>query len=123
MNILALNSEAELTTLLDSKPKHHFFVFKHSEVCPVSVSAREEIVTYAKTKKIIPVYQVEVRNQRPLSNLLSEKLELTHESPQLILIKNGKTPVWHTSHFFITEESIENALREHDCLPDAPAEN
>lgn len=69
------------------------YIFKHSTVCPVSAQALSEVRAGAgKT----PVYQVNVREQKELSRWIAEKFKVAHESPQLILIRDGKTAkVWN----------------------------
>lgn len=63
------------------------FVFKHSTACRISTSAATE-VREAQTE--IPIYWVNVIEQRPLSNWIAEHYGIQHESPQLLLIDEGK---------------------------------
>ena len=68
-------------------------VFKHSTTCGVSAGAAREV--RALTTEL-PIYWINVREQRELSNWVAETYAVTHESPQLILIREG-TPqqVWN----------------------------
>jgi bacillithiol system protein YtxJ len=54
---------------------------------------------------------VKVIESRPVSNAIAEKLAVTHQSPQLILLHSGQE-VWNASHHNITGENIESALGE-----------
>ncbi len=46
----------------------------------------------------LPIYWINVREQRDLSNWVEEAYGVTHESPQLILLKDGKPQqVWNHS--------------------------
>jgi len=59
----------------------------------------------------VPVYLVDVLDQRPLSQALAARLGIRHESPQAIVLQSG-TPVWHDSHFAVTADALAAALFE-----------
>jgi bacillithiol system protein YtxJ len=74
------------------------YLFKHSTTCPVSAHAAGEI---RAMRSELPIYWVNVREQRDLSNWVAEQYGVRHESPQLILLRDGKPEkVWN--HFEIT---------------------
>jgi bacillithiol system protein YtxJ len=78
------------------------FVFKHSTTCPVSARAAA-VVEELRTE--IPVYLIKVREQRELSNWVAKTYGVRHESPQLILIRDGKVQkTWN--HWEIKPEDI-----------------
>lgn len=52
-----------------------------------------------------PIYEVNVIDNRPLSNKIAADLSVSHESPQLIVIENGEV-VFHTSHNNIRRDVI-----------------
>ena len=71
------------------------FVFKHSTTCGISAGAAREV--RAMTTEL-PIYWINVREQRELSNWVAETYAVGHESPQLILIRDGKPKqVWNHS--------------------------
>ncbi len=77
-------------------------VFKHSTTCPVSARAAIEV---KEMRTGIPVYLIKVREQRELSNWVAATFGVTHESPQLILIRDGKVEkTWN--HGEIRREEI-----------------
>ncbi len=51
------------------------------------------------------VFLVDVRGARPLSMAAAARLGVQHESPQVILVRNG-TAAWHASHFAVTAHAI-----------------
>jgi bacillithiol system protein YtxJ len=63
------------------------FVFKHSTTCGVSAGAAREVRAMTTD---LPIYWINVREQRELSNWVAETYSITHESPQLLLIRDGK---------------------------------
>ena len=78
------------------------YVFKHSTTCPVSARAAVEV---EKSPTQIPVYRVLVREQRELSKWIADFYAVDHESPQLILIRDGKArKVWN--HWEIRREDM-----------------
>ncbi len=78
------------------------YVFKHSTLCPVSARAAVEV---EESRTEIPVYRVLVREQRELSNWIADFFGVKHESPQLILIREGKVrKVWN--HWDIRKEEM-----------------
>jgi len=86
------------------------FVFlKHSTTCPISHAAYTEFLAFATAYEEIPLYYLQVQDDRELSNYIAEKTSIRHESPQLFIFENGEA-VYNTSHFSIKKESIENAL-------------
>lgn len=87
------------------------FIFKHSTRCGISTVANEEVEKYLAGSPPVPVYRVLVVEQRPLSNHLAETLGVRHQSPQLLLVRDGK-PVWEKTHYSITAEAIGEALAE-----------
>jgi bacillithiol system protein YtxJ len=50
-----------------------------------------------------------VQNHRPVSDTVSQRLGVRHETPQAILIKGGAA-VWNASHFRITAAEIGRVL-------------
>ena len=67
-------------------------VYKHSTTCGVSATAAKEV---RAMETGLPIYWINVREQRDLSNWVAETYDVTHESPQLILIRDGKPEkVW-----------------------------
>ena len=95
-----------LNELLEQSTEKPVVIFKHSTTCPVSSGA------YAQMAALIgEVALVEVQTARDLSREIATSTGIAHESPQVIILRHGK-PVWHTSHWDITKEKVEQALRE-----------
>jgi bacillithiol system protein YtxJ len=81
-----------------------FYIFKHSTTCPSSARAAREI---EKAATALPVFQVNVREQRDLSDWVARIYGVEHESPQLLLIRSGKVEkVWN--HYEIRSEEMKD---------------
>jgi bacillithiol system protein YtxJ len=52
---------------------------------------------------------VRVIEERPVSLALSQRVGVTHQSPQALLVRNG-VAVWHASHYAITVEALRDAV-------------
>jgi len=66
---------------------------------------------YAKDHPDQPIGRVVVQNHREVSNHIADRLGVTHQTPQVILVRNGKA-LWHASHFKITDEAMADARAE-----------
>ncbi|MEI7024141.1 bacillithiol system redox-active protein YtxJ [Paenibacillus sp. y28] len=82
-------------------------ILKHSTTCPVSANALHEYEQYLKDKPNHGVNYtlVKVIESRPVSNKIAEDLDVKHESPQIIYIKN-KAKYWAASHWSVTKAHI-----------------
>lgn len=81
-------------------------VFKHSSRCPISSMARSRMEKgLAKLPGEMSVYYLDIIQFRSLSQEIAERYDIIHESPQLLLIKEGQC-VFHTSHQGISPEAL-----------------
>ncbi|MFP6581734.1 MAG: bacillithiol system redox-active protein YtxJ [Candidatus Hydrogenedentota bacterium] len=90
------------------------FVFKHSTECPVSAGAAYRTNTFISkeaTKDTPNFYFVKVIERKPVSKTIEASTKVKHESPQLLLLKDGKV-LWNTSHEKITADSIKKAVAQ-----------
>lgn len=85
-------------------------ILKNSSRCPISSSAKMKYEEYAlKCDKNINFYIIDVIFCRNISDELSVRTGIRHESPQAIILVDGK-PVWNKSHYDINLISLEEAL-------------
>ena len=64
---------------------------------------------YDYDKKQLEPYFLDLKAHRDISSAIAEKFKVQHESPQILLIKNG-TAVYDTSHGAIDAESLRTKL-------------
>lgn len=95
-----------LQLLLEQSGKKPVVIFKHSTTCSVSAGAYAQM---AGLKDEVAL--VEVQSARDISREIAISTGIEHQSPQVIILRHGK-PVWHTSHWDITKETVEKALLE-----------
>lgn len=80
-------------------------LYKHSTRCHISGFAMREMENFVLHHPDIPVYFVKVLEQRTLTQYITERTNIKHESPQVIVIRHGK-PVWNGSHEDVTEAAL-----------------
>lgn len=79
-------------------------LFKHSNTCGVSARAYAEM-----SKMREPVALITVQSARPVSDEIEKRWNLDHESPQVLIIRDGQM-VWDASHFQVKAQDVEKAL-------------
>ena len=100
-----LTTEEQLADLLKKSFERPQVIFKHSIRCSVSsvIKARLE---GGKAPSDIDWHYLDLINYRVLSNKVADDLKVSHESPQILLIKNGEC-VYDESHIAIRMKDIE----------------
>lgn len=105
----------ELDRLLSESHTRPLLVFKHSYTCGVSAEALDELIDHLNAEFDAsggpdPRYaMVTVQTHREVSNAVTARLGVRHETPQALLIKNGRV-VWAASHFRVTADAVRKAL-------------
>ena len=79
-------------------------LFKHSNTCGVSARAHAEM-----SRLDGPVGLITVQRARAVSDEVEKRWELTHETPQVLLVRDGRL-VWDASHFKIRATDVEAAI-------------
>lgn len=87
-------TETELLSLINNK-EESLVLFKNSDRCSVSRMAKRTMEE--EWNNGLPVYLINVIESRPVSNLLASLSNVRHESPQLIVMRNGIC-LYHASH-------------------------
>lgn len=104
----SIGSLSHLQEILHHSVQQPALIFKHSTRCPVSSRAYFELerATDALIKHQVDIYYVDVIADRQLSNDIARVLDVIHQSPQAIFIKN-KEVVWDDSHSGVSQETLE----------------
>lgn len=82
-------------------------IFKHSTRCSISSTAWGRIERNFKQDEVpnVQAYYLDLIAHRDISNKIAEDFNVFHESPQMIIVKNGKS-VFDASHLAISYDSI-----------------
>ena len=104
-NFTEINSTEELDALFQKSNEKPVVLFKHSTTCPISAGVYQEI-----SNADANINLVVVQHARNVSTAIAEKTGIRHESPQAIILKDGK-PVYHASHYDVTAADVEKMLQ------------
>jgi bacillithiol system protein YtxJ len=77
-------------------------IFKHSTRCSISSMAKNRL---DKGQSNIPSYYLDLIQFRSISNEIANRFGIQHESPQLIIIKDGKA-IEHSSHNMVSPSQL-----------------
>jgi len=109
-NLTTLDGLEKLDQLLTASEGRPLLLFKHSYTCGASAEALDELVTHLNTGPSDALYaMVTVQTHRDVSNAVTRKLGIRHETPQALLIRDGRV-VWSASHFRVTARAVEDAI-------------
>ena len=85
-------------------------LLKHSPRCPVSRGAKSAYMKCAESYKHQEnFYIIDVITHRFLSREIEKRTGVKHESPQVLIVRNG-TVAWTASHWNIREKTLKEAI-------------
>ncbi|MBN2730931.1 MAG: bacillithiol system redox-active protein YtxJ [Balneolaceae bacterium] len=100
----------QVEKVLENSHQKAQLVYKHSHTCGICHAAKEQIESvFTEIEKQADMNFINVKKSRPVSNAFAEQLGVRHESPQVLIINQGKC-VWHKSHWSIKADAILNVL-------------
>jgi bacillithiol system protein YtxJ len=93
----------EIDEVSQTKP---VVLFKHSTRCSISRMALKQFdAEFNYPEEKIDWYLLDLLNHRDLSNEIASRYNVMHQSPQIIVIRNGKA-VFNASHDSISTEDL-----------------
>ena len=106
-----LETLEELQSAIEKSSEKIIVIFKHSTRCMISKSVLRNFENEVKSSNgtSVDFYYLDLLNYRSISNEIAKHLNVTHQSPQIILIKDKKA-VFNTSHDSISLEKITKYL-------------
>jgi bacillithiol system protein YtxJ len=113
MNWILLKDLKQLDDILAESKEKPVLIYKHSTRCNISRAAfdRLERKWDASVAGDVKHYLLDLISYRNISNLIAERFQVEHQSPQILVISNGKS-VLDLSHFDIDFEEIQSVLRK-----------
>jgi bacillithiol system protein YtxJ len=117
-DLTRLEQVDEFHRLIAESEHRPVLLFKHSYTCGVSMEALDELVAHLNDRVDISERHsaatqyaiVTVQTHRAVSNAIAQKLGVRHETPQALLVKDGRV-VWSASHFRVTAAAVNDAIR------------
>jgi bacillithiol system protein YtxJ len=106
LNWTPLISVDEINTIKEISKRQAILIFKHSTRCGISrVVIKKFESLFNEENKQLKVYYLDLLNFREVSSKLSEVFQVIHQSPQLLVIKNGIS-VNDESHYEIIKVNL-----------------
>ena len=109
--IQRIESLPALDELLETAKEKTVWIFKHSLTCPISSAAWGQFQRFVADQPVNGggVFAlIEIQFARPVSNAVAERTGVRHQSPQAILLREGRVS-WHASHYDIDLKSLSRA--------------
>jgi len=104
MNWTALNDENQIASIKGNTG--YSLIFKHSTRCSVSMMAKRKLeFEGGDLPEEITPYFLDLIRYRSLSNKVADDFQVHHESPQLLLIKDGEC-ILDQSHGQISVDEV-----------------
>lgn len=108
MNWIELKNEDQIVEIIDKSQSKPQVIFKHSTRCSVSSMAKSRLER-SPVPNNTDFYYLDLIAHRIISNKIAEEFNVFHESPQILVIKNGEC-LYDESHSAITMDEIEEQV-------------
>ena len=110
MSLKPISHIDELDAAIAESRERPVLLFKHSRTCGVSCEALDQLHAHVEQAEGEAAYRlITVQSHRRLSDEAAARFGIRHETPQAILLRDGR-PVWSASHFRITRLQLDEVL-------------
>lgn len=107
-----ISTSSELKDIDKASYEKIQFIYKHSSRCATSYFALRNLQDLSEeVRKVADLYMVDVIGQRSLSNEISSHYDVRHESPQVLLIREGQVR-WNGSHGEVRSDVIKEVIEQ-----------
>jgi bacillithiol system protein YtxJ len=97
INWIELTDLGQLNEIMDLSHEQPVVIFKHSTRCSISRMALKQFENEFDLEGSITPYFLDLLNHRDISQEIATRFDVYHQSPQLLLIKEGKS-IYDASH-------------------------
>lgn len=104
-----LESLEQLEEIVEKSKDRAQVIYKHSTTCGISGMTLRMFNDSYEMDTECDLYFLTIQSHRDISNAVASKFGVRHESPQLLIIKDGKI-IFNTSHGAISEVNIKDYL-------------
>ena len=108
MNWLPLTSIEQLEEISILSNQAPQLIFKHSTRCSISIIAKNRLERSAAPENIA-FYYLDLLTYRNVSDYIADKFSIHHQSPQILLIKNGECIFEETHNAIDMDEIVSQA--------------
>jgi bacillithiol system protein YtxJ len=108
--VTPLSHSDDLEAAIAESRERPVLLFKHSRTCGISCEALDELQMHVERCDTPAAYKlITVQSHRHLSDEAARRFGIRHETPQAILLRDGKV-VWNASHFRITANQLDEVI-------------
>ena len=111
MNWNSLTEIGQLETIKEESFNQPVLILKHSKTCSISATALNRLERNWKQEKVgdLKPYYLDLLAYRTVSNQIATNFDVEHQSPQVLLIKNGIC-TYSSTHFDISFAELEDVV-------------
>jgi bacillithiol system protein YtxJ len=112
INWIPLKDLGQLNEIISISNENPVVIFKHSTRCSVSRMALKQFENEFDVETLhgnVSTYFLDLLEHRDISNEIANRFNVVHQSPQLLLIKDGKS-IYDVSHSDIDAEELKGKL-------------
>ncbi len=111
MNWNQIDNEEIINTIIEASKEKPVLIFKHSTRCSISSMALNRLTRSWNEEEMATVspYILDLISYRGISHKIAEVFNTHHQSPQILLIKDGKS-IYDTSHMSISYSDLKSQL-------------
>lgn len=106
---VSLTTLGQLDELKERSQEKTQLIFKHSTTCGISGMTWRMFKGSYEWEGRCDLYFLDIHAHRDISNAIADIFHVRHESPQLLIIKDGEV-TFHTSHGAITDINVEDYI-------------
>ncbi len=97
INWIPLTDLGQLHEIMELSHQQPVAIFKHSTRCSISRMALKQFENEFDLEGSVTPYFLDLLNHRDISQEIATRFDVYHQSPQLLLIKEGKS-IYDASH-------------------------
>ncbi len=106
IQIQTIETTQDIDAMIQASQENPVVLLKHSLTCPISSAGHDQFMQLSENpEKDLHLYMVVVQTARAASNEIAERLEVTHQSPQVIIIDKGEAKA-DMSHYKIKSDAV-----------------
>jgi bacillithiol system protein YtxJ len=99
-----LHALTDLDKAIEESKEHPVVLFKHSVTCGISAGAHDRLEGLEADDRY-RFYYLDLLAHRDISNEIARRFGIIHQSPQIIVLRNGKA-TFTTSHHAINAQVV-----------------
>jgi len=106
-----LTSPSQIDQLREESKEKWILIFKYSSRCSISQMVLDRLERHWEDEKMgtVKSYFLDLISYREISNRIAYEFNVEHESPQVLIIENGKA-VYDRSHMGIDYRQIRDVV-------------